>query len=309
MKPSIDDIKKAARLLEEGQLVAFPTETVYGLGANALLDEAVAGIYEAKGRPSFNPLIVHVATFDEAQKYATFNEKAQLLAKQLWPGPLTLVLPRREDCGISLLVSAGLETIALRVPAHATAQALLKAAKLPIAAPSANQSGRISPTQASHVHEDLGGRVAMVLDGGYCTIGIESTVVDMTSDVPVILRPGSVTEAQLSKIVGKISAESDGVIKSPGMIDRHYAPTKKLRLNATGVREGEALLAFGKALPGAVATENLSPSSNLREAAANLFRMLRILDTGKALSIAAMPIPEEGLGVAINDRLKRAAFS
>jgi len=302
MNISNDNIKQAASLLREGKLVAFPTETVYGLGGNALSDFAVAAIYAAKGRPEFNPLIVHVRSLDEAKTYAEFNENALALAQKFWPGPLTLVLPRKKDCTLSLLVSGGMDTVAIRVPAHTLAQELLREAKLPIAAPSANRSGRISPTEAAHVREELEGRIAMILDGGACTVGIESTVVDTTGDVPVILRPGSVTREQLG-----IDFYAGSGIKSPGMLASHYAPSKPMRLHATDVRNDEALLAFGARVPKSMLVENLSPSGNLQEAAANLFRMLRRLDASAAKSIAVMPIPEEGLGVAINDRLKRAA--
>jgi len=302
-----DTIATAVKFLAEEKLVVFPTETVYGLGGNALSDAAVAAIYEAKGRPAFNPLIVHVASQAEAEKYVTFNDTAKKLAAAFWPGPLTLVLPRRADCKLSLLVSAGLDTVAIRVPAHPLAQALLKETQLPIAAPSANKSGRISPTQASHV-EELRGEVTMILDGGPCPVGIESTVVNVSENTPVILRPGSITQDQLEKIVGKIlPVGASNKIKSPGMLERHYAPGKPLRLNVAEIKPAEALLAFGKPLAGAKIIENLSVKGDLKEAAANLFRMLRTLDASNANAIAVMPIPEEGLGVAINDRLKRAA--
>ena len=303
-------IVKAASLLKDNLLVAFPTETVYGLGGNALSDHAVAAIYEAKGRPQFNPLIVHVASLAEAERYAAFNDKAKKLAVIFWPGPLTLVLPRNQYCALSLLVSAGLDTVALRVPAHPLAQALLKSSGLPIAAPSANRSGRVSPTAAGHVHEELGDRVAMILDGGACDIGIESTVIDMTEETPVILRPGSITLDQLKSAIGSVQTAKagKGILKSPGMLERHYAPNKPLRLNAEGVRPGEALLAFGSCvIPAEAGIQNLSPAGDLREAAANLFKMLRALDGTSAGGIAVMPIPHEGLGVAINDRLTRAA--
>jgi len=318
-----DTIATAVKFLAEGKLVAFPTETVYGLGGNALSDAAVAAIYEAKGRPTFNPLIVHVASQAEAEKYVMFNETAKKLAAAFWPGPMTLVLLRRADCKLSLLVSAGLDTVAIRVPAHPLAQALLKETQLPIAAPSANKSGRISPTQASHV-EELREKVAMIFDGGACPVGIESTVVDVSESMPVILRPGSITREEIEKIIppstlppqaGGVQQKSPpftggikgGNLKSPGMLERHYAPSKPLRLNATAIEPGEALLAFGKPFAGAEIIENLSAKGDLKEAAANLFRMLRALDASEAKAIAVMPIPEEGLGVAINDRLKRAA--
>jgi len=316
------DIHKAAALLKEGRLVAFPTETVYGLGGNALSDDAVADIYEAKGRPDFNPLIVHVRSLEEANLYIEWGEQALALARHFWPGPLTMVLPRKPDCKLSLLVSAGLDTVAIRMPAHPLAQALLHEAQLPVAAPSANRSGRISPTEASHVHEELGDRIAMILDGGPCSVGIESTVVDMTGPVPVILRPGSVTEEQLSEIICHPALVAGSPIKwmempqqvrhdrikSPGMLASHYAPSHPMRLHAVDVKSDEALLAFGAPVPmGTLMVENLSPHGDLREAAANLFRMLRRLDATQARTIAVMPIPEEGLGIAINDRLRRAA--
>lgn len=308
------DIRRAASLLKQNQLVAFPTETVYGLGGNALSDTAVAAIYAAKGRPQFNPLIVHVPSLQEATRYAGFNSMAERLARHFWPGPLTLVLRRTGNCPLSLLVSAGMETVALRAPAHPLAQALLTESGLPIAAPSANRSGRISPTEAAHVQSELGNRVAMILDGGGCQVGIESTVVDATGNQPVILRPGSVTPEQLANVTHMpvhFATEGDAIL-APGMLSSHYAPDSPLRLNATTVNPHEALLAFGNNVPeGAIATENLSPSGNLQEAAANLFRMLRKLDAVGAQRIAVMPVPQAGagnaLGIAINDRLKRAA--
>ncbi len=301
------ELEKAASLLKAGELVAFPTETVYGLGGNALSDAAVARIFEVKGRPSFNPLIVHVPSLAAAEAHAQFNAAARRLAETFWPGALTLVLPRRADCRLSLLVSAGLDSVAIRVPAHPLAQALLHAAQLPIAAPSANRSGRVSPTQASHVQEELGERVAMILDGGNCSVGIESTVVDVTGEVPVILRPGSITREALLTCVPHVGLHKpSGVYASPGMLESHYAPDHNLRLNATHVEKDEALLAFGVPLAAGLVC-NLSASRDLREAAANLFAMLRALDKKTSRGIAVMPIPEEGLGVAINDRLRRAA--
>ena len=218
------DIKKAAALLKDGKLVAFPTETVYGLGGNALSDEAVAAIYAAKGRPQFNPLIVHVRSLEDVGKYCDYNDIALKLAHDFWPGPLTLVLPRRKNCTLSLLVSAGLDTVAIRIPAHPLAQALLHEVGLPVAAPSANRSGRISPTEAAHVREELGERVSMILDGGPCHVGIESTVVDVTGYAPVILRPGSVTAGQVAAITGEIKmANADAGITAPGMLASHSA--------------------------------------------------------------------------------------
>jgi L-threonylcarbamoyladenylate synthase len=248
-----------------------------------------------------------LCTYPEAEKHVVFDEKARKLAQAFWPGPLTLVLPRRKDCVLSLLVSAGLDTVAIRMPRHPLARQLLEAVKGPIAAPSANRSGKVSPTMAEHVREEFEGGV-MVLDGGACEVGIESTVVDMSVPTPVLLRPGSVTEEQIEKVIGKVQ-RADGIssIKSPGMLERHYAPSKTLRLNAKEIRENEALLAFGPEIRGATVVRNLSREAQLQEAAANLFRMLRELDASNAETIAVMPIPETGLGLAINDRLKRAA--
>lgn len=307
----------AAAILQE-QLVAFPTETVYGLGANALSDHAVASVYAAKGRPQFNPLIVHVRSLEEAHYYGVFSETAWALAHQFWPGPLTLVLPRREQCRLSLLASAGLDTVALRVPAHPLAQALLHEAGVPVAAPSANRSGHISPTQAAHVIEELGKSVAIVLDGGPCAVGIESTVLDASSELLTILRPGSITKPMLEATTHQpvVYAAANSSIHSPGMLESHYAPDLPVRLNAVDTEQNEALLAFGVPLVShAGLMLNLSPSGNLQEAAANLFRMLRELDSNgrkRGLKrIAVMPIPSSednsALGYAIQDRLTRAA--
>ena len=307
------NIRNAASLLLREQLVAFPTETVYGLGGNALSDAAIAAIYAAKERPSFNPLIVHVRSLEDANRYAIFSEKSLMLARTLWPGPLTLVLPRREHCKLSLLLSAGLDSVAIRVPAHPLAQALLHESQIPIAAPSANRSGRISPTEAAHVQSELGDRVAMILDGGPCLVGLESTVLDATGEHIRLLRPGSITPPMIEKLLGTKIATADAGEKptAPGMLASHYAPAVPVRLNAKNVTGDEALLAFGPALTGAKFTCNLSPTGNLQEAAANLFRMLRQLDTQNVKRIAVMPIPDRGdenaLGIAINDRLMRAA--
>ncbi len=302
---NMEKIEQAAELLKAGGLVAFPTETVYGLGGNALSDAAVAAIYAAKGRPSFNPLIVHVASVAMAQQYVKWNERAQLLAEKFWPAPLTFLLPRREDSKLSLLVSAGLDCVAVRMPAHPVALALLEKAGLPLAAPSANRSGKISPTLAAHVTEELGDKL-MVLDGGSCEVGIESTIVDLTTTPATILRHGKITRADLEKYI-EIGEYGSDKIKASGMLKSHYAPDTKIRLNAHDVREGEALLAFGKPILGTNIVENLSESRDLEEAAANLFNMLRILDSKKPAAIAVMEIPEKGLGIAINDRLRRAA--
>jgi L-threonylcarbamoyladenylate synthase len=306
-------IERAARLLRSGALVAFPTETVYGLGADATNDGAVAAIFAGKGRPRFNPLIVHVSGLPEAKALAEFDKRARRLAAHLWPGPLSLVLRRRGDSGLSLLASAGLDTVAIRAPAHPVAQALLRAADKPIAAPSANRSGRVSPTEAAHVMAELGDAVALILDGGRTTIGLESTVLDLTGEAPLLLRPGGVVLEELEDLLGPIATISTAAAKphaprSPGMLASHYAPSLPLRLGATEARPGEALLAFGPAAPpGFVETLWLSRSGDLTEAAANLFAMLRQLDQPTFTGIAVMPIPEHGLGRAINDRLTRAA--
>jgi L-threonylcarbamoyladenylate synthase len=300
-----DQIARAAALLRAGDLVAFPTETVYGLGGDATDDRAVAAIFAAKDRPRFNPLIVHVPGADDARAVVTFDARADALAQSFWPGPLTLVLPRRADCVVSLLAGAGLDSLAVRVPAHPVARELLRAAGRPIAAPSANRSGRLSPTTADHVIAELDGRVAAVLDAGPCTVGIESTVLDLTGASPRLLRPGAVTAAQLSAIVGPLAAPDDATIRAPGMLAQHYAPALPLRLDAASARPGEALLGFGSDARGA--TLNLSPSGDLVEAASHLFAYLRALDLPQFSGIAVMPIPERGLGAAINDRLRRGA--
>jgi L-threonylcarbamoyladenylate synthase len=301
-------IERAARLLRAGELVAFPTETVYGLGADAMSERSVAAIFSAKGRPRFNPLIVHVPDLATAEALAEFDARAQRIAAQFWPGPLTLVLRRRSDSGLSLLASAGLDTVAVRAPAHPVAQALLRASERPVAAPSANRSGRMSPTEAAHVAEELGGDVALILDGGPTPVGIESTVLDLSGETPALLRPGTVTLEQLTELLGPISAPALGSVKAPGMLASHYAPALPVRLAVTEARPGEALLAFGPdAPPGFSETLWLSRSGDLAEAAANLFAMLRRLDRPSFTGIAVMPIPEHGLGRAINDRLRRAA--
>lgn len=304
-----ENIQDAADRLRNGALVAFPTETVYGLGANATSDAAVARIFEAKNRPDFNPLIVHVPDLDAAAALVEFTALGRKLADRFWPGPLSLVLNRKSDCPVSLLASAGLDTIAVRIPAQATAQAILRAASVPVAAPSANTSGKISPTEAAHVEESLGDRVDLIIDDGPCSVGLESTVVDCASDIPVILRPGGITIEEIEAVTGAIDIAdtSDERPASPGMLQSHYAPDAAVRLSATSVEPGESLLSFGDhGVTGAALERNLSPSADLREAAANLFTMLRELDTGSG-PIAVTPIPDEGLGRAINDRLQRAA--
>jgi L-threonylcarbamoyladenylate synthase len=301
-------VERAAALLRAGRLVAFPTETVYGLGGDATNDRAVAAIYAAKGRPSFNPLIVHVADAAAAFALVTDNDRARRAAARFWPGPLTLVLPRRQDCPVSLLASAGLDTVAVRVPDHPLALELLRAAGRPLAAPSANPSGRISPTTAAHVHEGLGDKVAMILDGGPCRVGVESTVLDLSGERAVLLRPGGATREDIEAAIGPVALAEPGddefAPRSPGRLAAHYAPGLPLRMNATTAGAGEALLGFS-GTPGAAA--DLSPSGDLVEAAANLFAMLRALDRPPHAGIAVAPIPEHGLGLAINDRLRRAA--
>jgi L-threonylcarbamoyladenylate synthase len=308
---SPEAIAAAATELRAGRLVAFPTETVYGLGADATNARAAAAVFEAKGRPRFNPLIVHVATVEAAVALGDLIAVARKLADAFWPGPLTLVLAKRVGCPVAELATAGLDTIAVRVPAHPVAQALLRAADLPIAAPSANRSGHVSPTTAAHVQADLGDLVAMILDGGATPVGLESTVVDATGDEPVVLRLGAVAREDITRVLGRPVALAAGDADkpaSPGMLARHYAPAARLRLQAREVGRDEALLAFGRKVPDhAGPMFNLSPSGDLTEAAANLFAALRALDASGAAGIAVTPIPEQGLGEAINDRLRRAA--
>jgi L-threonylcarbamoyladenylate synthase len=302
-------IKAAADVLRRGELVAFPTETVYGLGADATNARAVAALFAAKGRPRFNPLIAHVADVAAAARLAELPELGRRLAAAFWPGPLSLVVARRADCPVADLATAGLATLALRVPAHSVAQSLLREVDRPIAAPSANRSGHISPTRAEHVAADFGEAIAAILDGGASGIGLESTVVDVTGE-PIILRPGGIARADIARVVGRPVDIADGEPArpaSPGMAARHYAPAIPVRLNARSVGDGEALLAFGTPIPHAGAVANLSPGADLTEAAANLYAALRALDRSGAVRIAAMPIPEAGLGEAINDRLRRAA--
>jgi L-threonylcarbamoyladenylate synthase len=304
-----DSLAEAGRIIRAGGLVAFPTETVYGLGANALDGRAVARIFEAKGRPRFNPLIAHVASVEDALAFGMFSAEAQALAEAFWPGPLTLVVPRRETAGLSDLVTAGLSTVALRVPSHEVARELIRAAGVPVAAPSANISGRVSATRAEHVAADFGGRVDMILDGGPSTAGLESTIVALAGGEVALLRAGSTAAEEIERVLRRPLARTGatGPIQAPGMMQSHYAPTAHLRLNAAAPRPGEALLAFGPLADTSGAALNLSPSGDLREAAANLFAHLRALDASGAAIIAVMPIPETGLGEAINDRLRRAA--
>ena len=308
-------IAEAARVLRAGGLVAFPTETVYGLAADATNGAAVARLYAAKGRPAFNPLIVHVADPAAARHLGKFDAAASTLAAAFWPGPLTLVLPKTDHCPVAELATAGLDTIAVRVPAHPVAHALIEAAGRPLVAPSANRSGHVSPTTSAHVAADLGGRIDLILDAGPTPIGVESTIVACLSEGPVLLRPGGVARAAIERVLAAPldeapSAQADAP-QAPGMLASHYAPATRLRLNADAVEPREALLAFGPTLPPgaaqAVAVLNLSPAGDLVEAAANLFAHLRALDHAGARAIAAMPVPREGLGEAINDRLTRAA--
>ena len=307
-----DSIAQAGDLIAAGRLVAFPTETVYGLGADATQGRAVAAIFAAKGRPAINPLIVHVSDLRQAEKYAICDARAEEVATRFWPGPLTLILKRRAGAPISEQATAGLDTIAIRIPSHPVARALLSAAGRPIAAPSANRSGRVSATTAIHVAEELGERVDLILAAGRSPLGLESTILDLSADRPVLLRPGAVTAADLAEVLEELASAEGNPDRpnAPGQLLRHYAPDTRLRLNAAMADPGEALLAFGPdpfAGRLAVAKQNLSEVCDLNEAAANLFSMLRTLDAGGHRAIAVMPIPDIGLGAAINDRLRRAA--
>jgi L-threonylcarbamoyladenylate synthase len=319
-------VAQAAALLRAGELVAFGTETVYGLGGDATNADAVAAIFHAKGRPRFNPLICHYASAEQAFRDVAADERALRVADRFWPGPLTLVLKRRVDCPVALLTGAGLDTLAVRVPRHPVAASLLRAADRPIAAPSANRSGQVSPTSALHVIDGLAGRIAAVLDSGICAVGIESTVLDLSLPDPALLRPGGVTVEDLEACLGPIrrggppEASAAGVtadpatgtaFRSPGLMASHYAPDLKVRLDARTVADDEALLAFGRPLAGGRCRFQLSVSGDTVEAAGRLFEGLRWLDAegtrAGAARIAVMPIPDLGLGLAINDRLRRAA--
>jgi L-threonylcarbamoyladenylate synthase len=308
---------EAARRLADGGLVAFPTETVYGLGADATNPAAIARLYEAKGRPLFNPLISHVESLASAHRIARFDATAITLAQAFWPGPLTLVLPKREGCEVADLATAGLETIAIRVPAHPVAHAILKAFGRPVVAPSANLSGHVSPTTAQHVQSDLQGRIDLIVDGGPVAVGVESTIVGCF-ERPMLLRPGGLAREDIERVLGRelarpaIEAETnDSQPLAPGMLTSHYAPRARVRLNAQSIQPGEALLAFGHApVAGedrAAAVLNLSERGDPAEAATHLFGYLRKLDAMGVQGIAVMPIPMVGLGEAINDRLRRAA--
>lgn len=302
-------IEQAASILHAGGLVAFPTETVYGLGADATNDQSVAKIFETKKRPAFNPLIIHVKNIQQVSEFAEFCERSRKLSAAFWPGALTLVLKRKKDAKLSLLATAGLDTVAVRVPNHPIAQAILTATNVPIAAPSANLSGTISPTQAAHVAEQFAGSstLNMVIDGGPCTVGLESTIVDVSGHTPTLLRPGGLAIEDIEAVVGPLAIHASEDIIAPGQLKSHYAPSIPLRMNVKTdeLRPGENLLAFGPDAP--TNALNLSPKANLTEAAANLFAMMRTLDEPTSTGIAVMPIPNKGLGVAINDRLKRAS--
>ena len=301
-----EKIIHAAIKLREGELAAFPTETVYGLGADATNDSAVAKIFAIKGRPEFNPLITHIRSIEEAQHYGVFSKNALAIAMRFWPGPLTLILNRKRDCPISWLTTAGLSTVALRVSDHPIANELIKLTGRPIAAPSANKSGRISPTRAEDVINEFQNELEIILDGGDCRVGLESTVLDVSGANPTILRPGSITQIDIENNFGPILlAGQMAKITAPGMLESHYAPNCKVRLNASCIHPGEVFLGFGK--NSIAGSKNLSETAELNEAAANLFRMLRDLDQNNITGIAVAPIPEYGLGIAINDRLKRAA--
>jgi L-threonylcarbamoyladenylate synthase len=310
-------VAAAARVLAEGGLVAFPTETVYGLGADATNPAAVARIYQAKGRPAFNPLIAHVGDVTAALKIARFDAPATALAEAFWPGPLTLVLPKTENCAVADLATAGLDTVAIRIPAHPVAREILRVFGGPVVAPSANISGHVSPTTAAHVQSDLAGRIELIVDGGPVAVGVESTVVGCF-DAPMLLRPGGVPRAEIERVLGRTLAQppadagTDSVQPlAPGMLTSHYAPRARVRLNAHVLEPGEALLAFGlgaiSGIDAASTVMNLSERGDVAEAAANLFGHLRALDGKGVRTIAVMPIPNEGLGEAINDRLRRAA--
>jgi L-threonylcarbamoyladenylate synthase len=311
-------VAAAVRCLADGGLVGFPTETVYGLGADATNPAAIARLYQAKGRPSFNPLIAHVGGLEAARRIGVFDARATALAEAFWPGPLTLVLPRTNDCAVADLATAGLDTIAIRVPAHPLARNILRAFSGPVVAPSANLSGHVSPTTAAHVHSDLAGRIDLIVDGGAVAVGVESTIVGCF-ETPMLLRPGGLPRGEIERVLGRAlvrppdeAGHDTGQPLAPGMLASHYAPRTPVRLEAVSVDAGEALLAFGDGVvPGVDATTvtmNLSAQGDLNEAAANLFSFLRALDLTPARAIAVTPVPHHGLGEAINDRLRRAAM-
>jgi L-threonylcarbamoyladenylate synthase len=310
-------VAAAARTLSEGGLVAFPTETVYGLGADATNPAAIARLYQAKGRPAFNPLIAHIGNIAAARQIARFDAAATVLAEAFWPGPLTLVLPKADGCTVADLATAGLDTVAVRIPAHAIARDILGAFGGPVVAPSANISGHVSPTTAAHVHSDLAGRIDLIVDGGAVEVGVESTIVGCF-DAPMLLRPGGLPRAEIERVLGRALQQPPAETErnssrplAPGMLASHYAPRARVRLNAVAIEPGEALLAFGlgaiSGIDAATSVMNLSERGDLDEAAANLFGFLRALDARGVQTIAVMPVPDEGLGEAINDRLRRAA--
>ncbi|CAA9343056.1 MAG: Threonylcarbamoyl-AMP synthase / SUA5 domain with internal deletion [uncultured Microvirga sp.] len=314
LRLSPHEVVQAAALLRQGGLVAFPTETVYGLGADATRADAVAGVYAAKGRPRFNPLIAHVADRDAARREGAFDATAHALSEAFWPGPLTLVVAASPCCSVSDLARAGLDSVALRVPAHPLAQALLRAVGHPVAAPSANRSGRVSPTQVAHVLADLDGRIDALLDGGPTAVGLESTIVACLGGRAQLLRPGGVPREAIEGVLGKVLAEPEpdsAAPRAPGMLASHYAPLTPVRINARRIAPGEAALLFGSEKPDGLedarAVLNLSAGGDLVEAAACLFAHLRELDRCRASAIAAASVPQTGLGEAINDRLRRAA--
>lgn len=304
------NIAKAASILRSGGLVSFPTETVYGLGADATNDSAVAKIFETKQRPQFNPLIIHVKSIFHAFDFAEFNQLALEVALRHWPGALTLVLKRKADAKLSFLATAGLDTVAIRVPNHPVAQAILNASNVPIAAPSANRSGYISPTEAAHVELQFSGSktLNLLIDGGPCAVGLESTIIDMSGDRATLLRPGGLAISEIEAVVGPLAVHASEDIIAPGQLKSHYAPTLPLRMNVRPEDRNadESYLGFGPDMPTEDAL-NLSPTGNFSEAAANLFAMMRRLDAGDSAAIAVAPIPTEDLGLAINDRLKRAS--
>ncbi len=303
-------IRHAAELLRRGQLVAFPTETVYGLGADATNDRAVAAIFDAKTRPRFNPLIIHVAQKKTANEIGQLDQTSYSLIEQFWPGALTIVVPRQPTCPVSRLASAGLDTIAIRMPSHPVAAQLIQTVGRPLAAPSANRAGTLSPTAAAHVSHSLGNQIDLILDGGTCPQGIESTVVQVKGDTCYLLRSGAVSRSEIERVTGPVitAAADQSAPSSPGQLESHYAPDHPLRLDATMVEPDEVLLAFGDPVPGTPrAILNLSPGRDLTEAAAHLFAHLHKLDKISCRAIAVMAIPQDGLGEAINDRLLRAA--
>lgn len=310
VESSPESICEAGCILRDGGLVAFPTETVYGLGADATNDLAVANIFETKQRPQFNPLIIHIRNIEQSFEFAELSESSLQLALKFWPGALTLVLTRKKEAKLSLLATAGLDTVAVRVPNHPVAQALLTAFGGPIAAPSANKSGYISPTQARHVQQQFQGssNLNMIVDGGSCHVGIESTIIDVSGDTPTLLRPGGLAIEDIEAVIGPLAVHANEDIIAPGQMKSHYAPAIPLRMNIAPADRvlGECLLAFGPDMPTDDAL-NLSLSGDLNEAAANLFAMMRSLDRPGRSGIAVVPIPHQGLGIAINDRLKRAS--